>query len=317
MATRDIYERGFDESCGKQIRADVCPECSGDLVTDGGETSCTDCGLIVDTYRIDHAATPKSFPDSDPESSRERTGAPLTPTLHDRGLSTDIGWGRDGYGRQIDTSTRLRFNRLRRQHNRARWGSRANRNLGAGFGEVARITSALDLPETIEDEACELFRTAQSADLLRGRSIEAMAAASVYAVCRRSGVARALDEVTDVARERESLVGRSYRVLNVELDLAPGLILPRDKVQQLASACDATDEVRHRALELVGVAVDSGINNGRSPSGVAAACLYHAGREHGQRLVQGQLADAAGVSSSTIRARWNELRATLVESSDE
>jgi transcription initiation factor TFIIB len=47
MPIRDVYENGFDEECGKTINEDTCPECAGNLVTDGGEISCADCGLIT------------------------------------------------------------------------------------------------------------------------------------------------------------------------------------------------------------------------------------------------------------------------------
>lgn len=48
--------------------------------------------------------------------------------------------------------------------------------------EIRRITSNLDLGTNLRDQACQLFRSAQRADLIRGRSIESMAAACVYAV---------------------------------------------------------------------------------------------------------------------------------------
>jgi len=68
---------------------------------------------------------------------------------------------------------------MRREQTRARWRSEAEQNLAHGLGEVRRLTNALDLSDTLRDQACRLFRSAQNEDLLRGRSIEAIAAASV------------------------------------------------------------------------------------------------------------------------------------------
>jgi len=68
---------------------------------------------------------------------------------------------------------------MRREQSRGRFQSKAERNLAHGLGEVRRIVSALELSEAIRDQACQLFRSAQNEDLLRGRSIEAIAAASV------------------------------------------------------------------------------------------------------------------------------------------
>jgi len=47
MTARDIYERGFDEDDGKTITATECPDCDARLETNGGETACTDRGLIL------------------------------------------------------------------------------------------------------------------------------------------------------------------------------------------------------------------------------------------------------------------------------
>jgi len=63
-----------------------CPDCDGQLRTEAEETVCSDCGLVVDTDRIDHGPEWRSFDDS--RTNPKRTGAPLTEARHDRGLST-------------------------------------------------------------------------------------------------------------------------------------------------------------------------------------------------------------------------------------
>ena len=70
--------------------------------------------------------------------------------------------------------------------------------------------SRLELSETIRDQACQLFRSAQNEDLLRGRSIEAMAAASVYGACRCTGRPQTLDGVTDAARVEHLRITNAY-----------------------------------------------------------------------------------------------------------
>ena len=79
--------------------------------------------------------------------------------------------------------------------------------------------SALDLSESLRDQACQLFRSAQSTDLLAGRSIEAMAAASVYDVCRCNGLSHTFDGVSEPARIERGSVTNAYKTLNRDLDL--------------------------------------------------------------------------------------------------
>ena len=141
MATTEPYEIEFDEDSGRTIAADACPECGGRLATDAGETTCTDCGLVVEACRVDRRG-PRTFDEDD--TDRRRTGAPLTEARHDRGLSTTIGYSTDGKGNALSDRKRRQLGRLRREHTRAKWRSKAERNLGHGCTEIARILLSRD-----------------------------------------------------------------------------------------------------------------------------------------------------------------------------
>jgi len=56
---------------------------------------------------------------------------------------------------------------MRREQTRGRFQSKAERNLAYGLGEVRRLASTLELSDSIRDQACQLFRSAQNEDLLR------------------------------------------------------------------------------------------------------------------------------------------------------
>ena len=217
MNERAIYGRAFDESDGQTLPAEtMCPECDSPVATDGGETRCTVCGLIVEEHRIDHAGDLRAR--YDPEKT-PRTGPPLTNGRHDRGLSSEIGWNRDAKGNTLSGEKRQQLSRLRTQHGRARWRSKAERNLGHACFEIARLVSALELPRFVRESASTTYREAQQADLIRGRSIESMAAGAVYATCRCGGFAVSVSEVADVSVASRDQVLNAYRVLNVELSL--------------------------------------------------------------------------------------------------
>jgi hypothetical protein len=123
MSLRDIYEPTFDEdvSAGEQS-GPVCPECGGIVHTNSIETACEDCGLVVEDRPIDHGPEWRAF-DDDERDRRERTGPPLTPTRHDRGLSGEIGFDRtDANGTTLSGRKQSQLARLRREHRRGRWG---------------------------------------------------------------------------------------------------------------------------------------------------------------------------------------------------
>nr|WP_233340601.1 transcription initiation factor IIB family protein [Haloprofundus sp. MHR1] len=305
MATRNIYETAFDEDVQHKSSSSNCPECSGHVATNAVETACEDCGLVIDDQQIDHGPEWRSFEDDD--SNRKRAGTPLTARRHDRGLSTEIGCRTDGKGRVLSGSKRCQLARLRREQTQGRFQSKAERNLAHGLGEVRRVTSALELGGSIRDQACQLFRSAQREDLLLGRSIEAIAAASVYGVCRCHGQPLVRDDLVDVARVDHSGVTNAYKTLNRELGLPTQPVAPQSLIPKLASELDVDKRVRRRARTLAERAHESMVANGCQPSGVAAACLYLASREHGQSLTQTQVAAAAGTTPATLRARRTEL----------
>ncbi|WP_256391479.1 transcription initiation factor IIB [Natronoarchaeum rubrum] len=303
MAISDIYETAFDEDVQQETTTNQCPECDGRVTTNTVETVCEECGLVIDEQRIDPGPEWRSF-DKD---QRERTGAPLTVARHDRGLSTEIGRGIDAKGNGLSGRKRRQLRRLRREQTRGKWQSKADRNLAHGLGEVRRIASALGLSETIRDQACALFRSAQSEQLLRGRSIEGMAAGSVYGACRCNGLARTLDDVSKVAQVTQSRVTNCYQTLNAELGLPAKPVTPGMFVPRLASELGISDSVRRRAQALAEVAEDGQITTGVSPSGFAGACIYTAARECEQVLTQAQVVAVADVSPVTLRKHRNAL----------
>ena len=269
---------------------------------DETETVCADCGLVIDEHAIDPGPEWRSF--ADDAENPERTGAPLTRSRHDRGLSTEIGHSTRLKGRK-----RRKFARLRRQHKRTQIATKSERNRVYGFTEIKGITGALDLPEPIREQACVLFESAQSENLLQGRSIEGFAAAAVYATCRTASVSRTLSEVTDAARADEDELWVAYDALNTELGLPTGPIDPREYLPRFASALDLGPAVERRARHLAERARETGIDNGKNPSGVAAACLYTAARAENVPLTQEAAAEVADVTAVTLRSTYRALRA--------
>ncbi|WP_262179305.1 transcription initiation factor IIB [Haloarcula laminariae] len=278
-----------------------CPECDGSLKQDGCETVCVHCGLVVSEDSIDRGPEWRSFEDDETDSAR--TGAPLTRSRHDRGLSTEIGRSTRLKGRK-----RRQMARLRRQHRRAQVSSKRERNQVYAFTEIRRIVGSLGLSAAIRDRACVLFESAQTEDLLQGRSLEGFAAAAVYATCRTEGVARTVEELCRAARAEPNELRAAYDALNRELGLPTGPIDPREYVPRFASELSLPDETRSRAEGLVGEARDRGLIGGRNPAGVAAACLYTAAQERGGELTQAEAAGVADVTPVTLRATYTELQ---------
>lgn len=305
MASRDIYERGFDEDDGRTIAA-ACPECDSALETDGGETSCTVCGLIVERYYIDHAAAPLDFPGDG--ISNEQTGPPLTPARHDRGLSSEIGYKRDSRGNTLSGQKRRQLSRLRREHSRSRFGSTAEQNLAKACLEIDRLCSALELSKSVCEEACTLYRRAHTASLIQGRSIESIASACLYAVCRKREYPLTLDDIVAVGRCDRQALTTGYGVLQSTFELVIPPRPPQAFLPRIASEAGVPPDIESEARRLAVALFESGFGGGSNPVGIAAACLEIACREANFDVTQQALAEAAGITAMTVRNQRDRIR---------
>ncbi len=280
-----------------------CPECNERLRQQRTETVCEGCGLVFDEDAIDHGPEWRSL---DEDRDRRRTGAPLTETRHDRGLSTKIGFETETCA---SAERRRQLVRMRRQHNRSRLEKKAERNRVYAFTEIQRIVSVLSLSESVCEQSCSLFSSAQSEELLCGRTIEGFAAATIYATCRTQSIARTIEEIVDVARAQRNEFMAAYDALNSELGLPIGPICPTEYIPRYASEVDLPQPVERRASEFAVRLQESGRMGGKNPSGVAAACLYKAALDAGHAIKQSDVAEVANVSRMTIGSTVSDLEA--------
>jgi transcription initiation factor TFIIB len=298
-----------DEEAEETSSELVCPECGGRLRSDTehGETVCADCGLVVEEGEIDRGPEWRAF-DAGERDQKSRVGAPTTNMMHDKGLSTNIGWqDKDAYGRQLSNRQRQKMQRLRTWNERFRTRDSKERNLKQALGEIDRMASALGLPENVRETASVIYRRALDEDLLPGRSIEGVSTASLYAAARQAGTPRSLDEITDVSRVEKDEIARTYRYVVRELGLEIRPADPESYVPRFASDLDLSDEAERRARELLASAKEAGIHSGKSPVGLAAAAVYAAALLTNEKVTQSQVSDVANISEVTIRNRYKEL----------
>ncbi|NHN49652.1 transcription initiation factor IIB [Halostella sp. JP-L12] len=299
------------ESDDERERADqtVCPECGGRIATDEaqGETVCEDCGLVVDEDNVDRGPEWRAF-DARERDEKSRVGAPTTNTMHDKGLSTNIGWqNEDAYGNALSSRKREKMQRLRTWNERFRTRNARERNLKQALGEIDRMASALGLPENVRETASVVYRRALDEELLPGRSIEGVSTACVYAAARQAGVPRSLDEIATVSRVEKKEVGRTYRYVIRELGMEIRPADPAKYVPRFASELGVPDEAERRARELLETARDEGVHSGKSPVGLAAAAVYAASLLTNDKVTQSTVGDVANVSEVTIRNRYQEI----------
>ncbi len=291
-----------------------CPECnSPHLVRDyeRAEVICQDCGLVLDEGMIDEGPEWRAF-DSEQREARERAGPPSTIMSHDKGLSTQIGWrNKDAYGRTIPHRSRAQIYRLRKWQHRIRTSKSGERSLAQGLTEINTMASKMGLPRHVRESAAVLYRKAATKNLVRGRSIDEVVAATLYAACRQCGVPRTLDEIADKSNVDRKSIGRTYRTLTRELGLK---LLPQSPGDYIARFCNKLGldmEVQRQAKDILEAVEREELASGVAPSGVAAATIYIAAMMCGRPCTQKDVAEVAGVTEVTIRNRYKAISEAL------
>lgn len=293
---------------GDEVIADTCPECDGAVQNDGSDQYCTNCGLMISDRQIDTGPEWRAF-DSKQRQNKSRVGSPTTNDIHDKGLSTVIGWdNKDANGTSLKQGKRQQMQRLRKWDQRYKVQDSQERNLKQALGEIQRICSEVNAPDYISEMASTIYRRALEDDLLPGRSIESVATASVFIAFRQADVPKTLNEVMEYSRVSRNRVTGAYSYIGREL----GLEIEPPKVTQhiapVTSELNLSDETAEQTREIIEEAMDKNLHSGKAPSGFVAAAAYAAAMiTQKDPITQNDAADAGDVCELTIRSRHREL----------
>lgn len=312
MSKQETEATETSEETGEKI----CPECGGDIRQEQDERVCQECGLVIENDNIDHGPEWRAFNHKE-RQEKSRVGSPTTKTMHDKGLTTTIDWkDKDAYGRQIDPNKRAQMRRMRKWQDRIRTKDAGERNLQFALSEIDRMASSLGLPDSIRETASVLYRRALDEDIIRGRSIEGVASACLYAACRTEGVPRSLEEIENVARVERKEIGRTYRYLSEELGLEISPVDPSKYVDRYASNLELSEDVKQKSRDIIETGREKGLLSGKSPTGFAAAAIYAASLLCNEKRTQREVADVAEVTEVTIRNRYQEQIEALQKEDD-
>ena len=284
----------------------ACPECgSTNIIEDQshGEFYCSMCGAVIEESVVDTSQEWRAF-DTEQMSRRSRAGAPLTFTKHDKGLTTEIGKG-VGELYRVAPKKRAQYYRL------TKWQKRLikskDRNLSFALSELQRIVSFLGLSRYVHERIAKYYEEAVNKGLVRGRSIESVIAALVYAVSRQAGSPRSMEEIAEASGVERRDIGRAYRYIARELNIRILPVDPISFVPRFASMLGLSDKVQAKAVEILKKAKNLDATSGKGPKGVAAAALYIACVLVGEKRTQREVAETCNITEVTIRNRYKEI----------
>jgi len=281
---------------------------------DTGEQFCGKCGNVVSEKLQESGPEWRSFQNYD-GSNPARTGAPTSLTKHDMGLSTVINpQNRDSTGKPLTASMRSAITRLRTWDSRSQVRQTDYKNLRQAFTELSRLKDKVSVPANVLEKAAYIYRKGLEKDLIRGRSISGMIAASLYAACRDTETPRTLREITYAANVKRNDVSRCYRLLVKELDLKMPVVDSIQCIAKISSKLKIPEKTKRYAAKVLKYAQDRKESSGKDPMGLAASALYISCVKNGVSMTQRDLAEAADITEVTIRNRCKGLKQANIKS---
>lgn len=270
---------------------------------DIGEVVCGACGLVIGNVMLNRKPEWRAFTLAE-KDARRRVGAPTSYMQYDKGLSTTFQPNEGSRSRQAS----LKMRRLRKWNVRSRLHSSSERNLSQAMNELGRLSDKLKLPRTVREIGARIYRKALDKGLVRGRSISAVAAASLYAACRTTRTPRTLKEISTASLRGRKEISRCYRLILREVNPRPPIDDPAKYIPKIASTVALSQRAQNEAMKILRDAGDRGMISGKGPVGLAAAALYVSALITGEEVTQKSLASASGVTEVTIRNRYKGLR---------
>lgn len=180
--------------------------------------------------------------------------------------------------------------------------------------ELDKLCEELDIDSTTRNTAQSLFDQYSDSQDLNGNAIEMITAACLYISCKVNSVPMTPDDfegVEDSIANRKLLLRRSKSIAS-ELGLDPKLFT--NSTQYVDRFCDALEldpAIAERAKEIISAAEGTGIESGKSPTGWAAAAIYNANLEAGRLVTQQDIEEATGVTTVTVRNRYQDQQEAL------
>lgn len=243
---------------------------------------------------------------------RSRVGAPVSNLIHDKGLSTEIDWqNRDFSGSAISSKNRSQMYRMRKWQKRARTKGSKERNLSEALAKIQYLCSKLNLPKTVAERSADIYRKALAEDLIRGRSIEITAGASVFIANQQMLTARTVEDLAEILKVNPKEIGRTYRFLKRRLMIRTPPPSPMTYVSRFCSELGLNSDTEGKVREIIRMAEEKELTYGKSPTGITAAALYIAGYQTNQVRTQREISDITNVTEVTIRNRYKGLLSSL------
>jgi len=182
-----------------------------------------------------------------------------------------------------------------------------SRNLKKATWEINRVCSILGLSLPVAERSAYFYRKALQKNLIKGRSIAGFVTAAIYLACKEKMIPRTIDEVSRVAGVDKPFATHCYKILVGEMRIEPPITDPLRNITKISARVGIEERVSRRARDILESITSHTAVTGKNPLVLAAAALYLAAVEHKLCVTKTMVADAAEISTMSLRKRLADI----------
>ena len=256
-----------------------CPECENEKIISEGDgiMSCEACSLIFDSG-------PQWMKYKPSKSTKEKTKV---------------------------IEVKNRSNAVLKWQTEVRTNVSLGKNILLASEEINRIGEMLKLENKIIESGLEIFSSSSKRGIVRGRSTQKVAAASVFTACRMNNLPITLDEISNLCSLNRNELSKLHRLIKRKLKLKINISSSINFLPKFTKKLALPKNVETEAKEIIRIVEDSDYRQGISPIALLGASIYLACKETKVRRSQLEIAKTLGTSEVTLRNRAKEIKSLL------
>eukprot|EP01127_Copromyxa_protea_P023802 TRINITY_DN9097_c0_g1_i2.p1 TRINITY_DN9097_c0_g1~~TRINITY_DN9097_c0_g1_i2.p1 ORF type:complete len:602 (-),score=168.72 TRINITY_DN9097_c0_g1_i2:51-1856(-) len=178
-----------------------------------------------------------------------------------------------------------------------------------GAQRIRELAILMEMPQIHTDAALRIHKLARDNNFTKGRKVDHVAVACLYAVCRRSNVPVMLIDFADKVGITVQVLGHTFLGLCNSLHLDVKILDPSLYIDKFAAKLEFGNkeaEVASTALRFIQSMNRDWIIIGRRPAGICGAALMMAARVHGFNRTPADLVHIVRVGDKTLMKRISE-----------
>lgn len=286
---------------------------SPDILFKSGKYTCVNCGFVRGTRLVNRSNRCYSKTEEDQRKHTEIVSIEYGPR-------TVFGNKKDAYGKNISSKHKFLYYRLKKQH--GTYFNSTERNHSKAYQILKNVKTEFNIPYFISTTAFHIYKISRMKKMIKGRSIKAFVAASIYVSVRIYDRAIFINEFAEYFNLTTKNMHRAISLIvrdilpDLSIDYEP--ISVPDAIYRIIAKLKLRPKTNKICYNLYVRLRKEGFRNiGKDPRGIAGGIIYIADRLYnignGSRITQSRISKEAMICEATVRNRLKEMKKYLMD----